>query len=253
MKLSLLPLLALTVGMLANGCASESDDEGDGLVASEASDDPYASGGNSEMGALCKSLPGLIVDVSGRDAAYPFFRWNSSVDHALDVVVAALDTNHDGVVTNLDKDVDLNVIGFSWGGFNARDLSRSMASDRRFSPSRRDVARLITLDPYRTDVGFERDSIMVPANVSIFYEFRHTIAPEKDCSRIVEGLIGPFTGRDPRCTGDSVCHDFDYSLTPTGANVDHCAVPSRATRSVRQIVGGLRPTNLPPERIVERY
>jgi hypothetical protein len=211
MKLSLLPLLALTVGMLANGCASESDDEGDGLVASEASelnvraqvsvcfsgrslgDDPYASGGNSEMGALCKSLPGLIVDVSGRDAAYPFFRWNSSVDHALDVVVAALDTNHDGVVTNLDKDVDLNVIGFSWGGFNARDLSRSMASDRRFSPSRRDVARLITLDPYRTDVGFERDSIMVPANVSIFYEFRHTIAPEKDCSRIVEGLIGPFT------------------------------------------------------------
>ena len=216
--------------------------------------DPYASGGNSQLGDLCKSLPNLVRDTGGRDADYPFFRWNSDVDHALDVVVAFLDTNHDVVVTNLDTPYDLDVIGFSWGGFNARELVAKIGTDRRFSPSRHAVARFIALDPFRTTkLVIPETSLDVPANVQSFWEFRHTIAPADDCSRIAWGLVGPFTGRDPRCTGTTACRDFDYSQRASTLGVDHCDVPGRSTAAVRRIVSGRTPADLPPERTVARY
>jgi len=216
-------------------------------------DDPYASGGNSEFGALCKAMPGLVHDAAGHDAAYPFFRWNSNVDHALDVLVVALDTNHDGVVTNMDTPVDLNVVGYSWGGFNARDLIAKIATDHRFSPSRHGVARFIALDPYRTDdLVFAKVEMDVPANVGTLWEFRHTVAPKDDCSRIAWGLVGPFTGRTPECTGSTVCHDFDFSLQAATVNVDHCGVPAHATRPVLEIVRNQPLTGTPPERRVNR-
>lgn len=262
------PLLSgLAMLSLGAGCAVQGDEtastEEDATTRPQMSicfsgrslgDDPYASGGNAEFGALCKALPGLVHDAAGHDAAYPFFRWNSNVDHALDVLVAALDTNHDGFVTNMDTAVDLNVVGYSWGGFNARDLVAKIATDRRFSPSRHGVARFIALDPYRTDdLIFRKAEMDVPANVGTLYEFRHTVAPKEDCSRIAWGLIGPFTGRNPECTGSTVCHDYDYSLMPATVNVDHCGIPSHATRPVLQLVRGQAMTNLPPERHVSRY
>ncbi len=217
-------------------------------------DNPYDSGGNSEFGVLCKALPGLVHDAGGHDAAYPFFRWNSNVDRALDVLVSALDTNHDGFVTNMDTAIDLNVVGYSWGGFNARDLIAKVGTDRRFSPSRHGVARFFALDPYRTDeLIFGKAEIEIPANVGTLHEFRHTVAPTNDCSRIAWGLVGPFTGRTPECTGTTVCHDYDYSLVPATVNVDHCGIPTHATRPVLQIVRGLAPTTLPRERPVARY
>ena len=252
---------------LATGCAMQSeqtaDAEEDATVRPQVSicwsgrslgDNPYDSGGNSQLGTLCKAMPGLVHDAGGRDGAYPFFRWDSKVDHALDVLVATLDTNHDGVVTNMDTAIDLNVVGYSWGGFNARELVAKIATDHRFSPSRHGVARFFALDPYRTDdLGIGRTELEVPANVGTFYEFRHTAAPADDCSFIAWGLIGPFTGRDPECTGATVCHDYDYSLVPSTAGVDHCGIPSHATRPVLQVVRHLAVTNLPPERRVARY
>jgi hypothetical protein len=264
---SLLPaalsLLALALG---TGCAMSSEETGDTeedistrpqmsicFSGRSLGSNPYDSGGNSELGALCKKLPGLVQDVGGHDAAYPFFRWDSNVDHALDVLVHALDTNHDGVVTNMDTAYDLNVVGYSWGGFNARDLIKKIETDRRFSPSRHGVARFFAVDPYRTDVIFARAEMEVPGNVGTLYEFRHTVAPEVDCSRIAWGLIGPFTGRTPECTGTTVCHDYDYSLQNATKKADHCGIPSLATHPILQIMANQTPTGLPPEHKVARY
>jgi hypothetical protein len=250
------------------GCAAQNNDDGSDETAQDATartqvtvcfsgrslgDDPYASGGNFELGALCRAAPHLIHESRGTDAAYPFFRWNTSVDEAVNVVVQALDTNHDGVVTNIDADVDLDVIGYSWGGFNARDLIAKIESDRRFSPLRKHVARFIALDPYRTDeLVIAKSGIQVPANVGQYYEFRHTVAPKDDCSTIADGLIGPFTGRTPLCTGSTECHDYDYSRDPKTAWVDHCAVPKAATQDVLAIFAGRALPNPPPERPVSR-
>ena len=265
MKLGLMFSAVLSVTALASGCAMQdkSDDTSEDATTRpqmsicfsgrSLGSDPYASGGNSELGALCNALPSLVKDTKGPDAAYPFFRWNSDVSHALDVLVAALDTNHDGVVTNLDTEYDLNVVGYSWGGFNARDLIGMIQTDRRFSPSRHGVARFFALDPYRTDdLVFAKKEMDVPGNVGTLYEFRHTVAPADDCSRIAWGLIGPFTGRTPFCTGSTVCYDYDYSLVAATANVDHCGIPAHATHPVLQIVAGQTPTNLPPQHPVAR-
>jgi hypothetical protein len=176
------------------------------------------------------------------------------VDHALDLLVATLDTDHDGGVTSADDEIAVNVVGFSWGGFNARDLIEKVETDRRFSPTRRRIERFFALDPYRTDaLVFAKNNIKIPANVVALWEFRHTVAPEQDCSRMAAGLIGPFTGRAPFCTGDTVCHDFDYSLAPATMSVDHCDIPAQAAANVLRILSGEELVDAPPERAVARH
>jgi len=216
---------------------------------------PYDTGGTPEIAAICTRLPGLIRDDwNQRDSAYPFFQWDSSLSHVMDVVVSELDTNHDGRVTGADERVELNVVGYSWGGFNARDLIVRIAGDDRFSADRKTVARYIALDPYRTDVVVvPKSGLTVPPTVQAFFELRHTVAPPDDCSRVIPGLLGPFTGRDPRCTGTTQCRDFDYSAAAATKGIDHCEVPAVARPAVLAIVAGKAPTGLPPERPVARY
>jgi hypothetical protein len=263
----------LTAATSSMGCAAPSDsDEGDAPAADAAEitgvkqrsicfsgrtlgSNPYDTGGTPQIAAICTRLPGLIRDDwNERDSAYPFFQWDSSLSHVLDVVVSELDTNHDGRVTGADERVELNVVGYSWGGFNARDIIVRIAGDARFSNDRKTVTRYVALDPYRTDVGvIPKGWLTVPANVQSFYEIRHTVAPADDCSRVIPGVIGPFTGRDPRCTGNTQCRDFDYSAAAATKGIDHCEVPSVARAAVLAIVGGKPPTGLPPERAVPRY
>jgi pimeloyl-ACP methyl ester carboxylesterase len=218
--------------------------------------DPYASGGTRQLDTLCTALPGLVRDPAGSpDARYPFFRWNTSLAHVLDVIVGQLDTNHDGKVTTDDAPADLTLIGHSWGGFNAQEIATAILTDRRFAPERRTVHRLVALDAYRTDgLTTARPDMRVPANVTFFEAFRHTRAPSDDCSIIVPGWIGPFTGRDPLCTGTSTCKDYDFSLDSATADVDHCEVVARSAPFVTELVHK-RPiaTALPPERPVRRY
>jgi pimeloyl-ACP methyl ester carboxylesterase len=200
-------------------------------------------------------MPGLVRDLpNGPDTRYPFFQWDTSVAHAVDALVAALDTNDDGIVNNMDAPADLWLIGYSWGGFNARDVASAISIDRRFSPSRRSVARFIALDAYRTDwLVVARDGLRVPSNVRAFDSFRHTVAPENECSVIFWGLVGPFTGRNPKCTGSTVCRDYDFSKAFATATVDHCDVPEKATPFVLDLVAGRTPTRLPPSLPVARY
>jgi hypothetical protein len=253
--------------LLLAGCAASSEDEEEAGAAltpvrpmtvcfgGRTIGDPYSIGGIQELDDLCKKLPGLVRDEPlGRDAKYAFFQWDTDVAHVLDRLVATLDTNGDGFVTNVDAPVDLTFVGYSWGGFNACELGEKIAGDRRFSASRKGIARVFTLDAFRTDVlVFPRAELRVPSNVHTFYSFRHSVAPADECSSFVFGLVGPFTGRVPRCTGSTVCHDYDFSLNAATAGVDHCDVPGAADDSLLAIVNGRTPAGVPPEVAVGRY
>jgi hypothetical protein len=265
---------ACLVATGALGCAAATDTDGDGATPAIDSaevngikqrsicfsgrtlgSNPYDTGGTPEIAAICTRLPGLVRDDwNQRDSAYPFFQWDSDLSHVMDVLVTELDTNHDGRVTAADERVELNVVGYSWGGFNARDLIVRIASDARFSVDRKTIARYVALDPYRTDVLIvAKSGLTVPSTVQSFYELRHSVAPPDDCSRVIPGLLGPFTGRDPRCTGTTKCRDFDYSLAAATKSIDHCELPAVARAAVLNIVAGRTPTGLPPERPVPRY
>jgi len=217
--------------------------------------DVMTSGGIPEIDRLCKVMPNLIRDVpGGRDAQYNFFAWDSNLAHEMDVVVGALDTNHDGQVTGADAPVTLTVVGYSWGGFNAVDFINAIASDHRFGPDRKTIAKFFALDAFRTDfLVLPRAEMDVPRNVQKYYSFRHSVAPADDCSIILGGLLGPFTGRVPYCTGSTECHDFDFSAYAAGKNVDHCAVPDAAHPFVVALDNDQIPTGLPPELKVSRY
>lgn len=217
--------------------------------------DPMSGGGIPEIDRLCKVMPNLVRDVpTGRDAKYNFFQWNSVLAHELDVLVGVLDTNKDGKVTGADAPVSLTVVGYSWGGFNAVDFINGIANDKRFSADRKSVAKFFALDAYRTDwLVLPRGEMPVPANVQQFYAFRHSVAPADDCSRIVDGWVGPFTGRVPACTGKTECHDFDFSVSPKGKDVDHCSIPDDAKPFVLALNANQIPSGLPPEQWVTRY
>lgn len=217
--------------------------------------DPMSGGGIPEIDRLCKAMPNVVRDVpGGRDAAYPFFQWNSVLAHELDVVVDVLDTNNDGKVTGADAPAALTVVGYSWGGFNAIDFVNGIAKDARFAPERKSIAKLFALDAFRTDwLVMPRFDMKVPANVEKFYAFRHSVAPADDCSNIVDGWVGPFTGRVPYCTGKTECHDFDFSKSPKGKDVDHCSIPDDARPFVLALNANRIPDGLPPEQWVARY
>jgi hypothetical protein len=217
--------------------------------------DPRSNGGIPEIESLCNRLPGLVRDVpGGTDGDFPFFQWDTGIPYVLNRLVDVLDTNKDGNVTNIDAPAELNVVGFSWGGFNAKELVAAIAADGRFSPSRKIVTRYFALDAYRTDyLVFSRTSLSVPGNVKSFWSFRHSKEPDDECSRIMFGMIGPFMGRVPRCTGTTTCKDYDYSAAAATAWVDHCAVPKVADDAVLDLIAGRTPRGLPPERAVTRY
>ena len=267
--LKAVPTLLGVVGaiFLLGGCASDADegslsDEINGgptprtvCFAGRTFGDVMTSGGIAEIGRLCKAMPNVIRDVpGGRDAPYDFFQWDSNLAHEMDAIVTALDTNHDGQVTSADAAVTLTVVGYSWGGYNAVDFINAVASDRRFGADRKQVAKFFALDAFRTDyLIVPRARMDVPANVQKFYSFRHTVAPADDCSIILGGLLGPFTGRVPYCTGSTECHDYDFSRADATKNVDHCAVPDAAHDDVVEINSGAPPTALPPESKVAHY
>ena len=216
---------------------------------------PRETGGISELETLCDRLPGLIRDVpGGPDASFGFFQWTTPISHVLDVLVKTLDTNRDGIVTNTDAPVNLLLVGYSWGGFNARDAADAIDGDQRFSPLRKVVHRLISLDAYKTDYAiFPRADLRVPKNVRFFESFRHSIAPADECSLLFYGLVGPFTGRVPYCTGTTVCKDYDFSKAAATAGVDHCDVPSASEDLVVSLALGTPLGATPPAIPVKRY
>jgi hypothetical protein len=222
-------------------------------------------GGNPWLEQFCATLgTDLIKDCSG-SPCYSTFGFETVGNPSRTSLVGALDTNNDGRVTSADKFYDLVLIGYSWGGTNVRDMAEWMQTAAAFDPSRRQVAMMVTLDPYRPGAAMD-----VPANVSRFIEFRHSVAPASDCSYIeVAGVVvsGPYLGIVPRCKSTSQCTDYDYTrggntfypgaYTPgrgyTGVKVDHCGLVNAAASALPALLAGRAYSPLPPTVPVATY
>ncbi len=160
-------------------------------------------------------------------------------------VFEALDTTHDGKLDDQDEVVELDVIGYSWGGVNAVDLAARMAKDERVATPWR-VKRLILLDAFQPGA-----SLSIPANVDKTFSFRHSVAPANDCSN--NALLGPYLGIAPSCAASQACFDFDFSLgqeqhfgRQLATSVGHCDVPRAAMDAVKQLLRDEVPTKVPP-------
>lgn len=223
------------------------------------------SGGNPWFEQLCAKLGSGLVQACSGNTCFSSFAFETTGNPSRDALVTALDTNKDGRVTAADTAVDLVLLGYSWGGTNVRDLAAWMTSEARFDGDRRGVASMLVIDPYRPLATMD-----VPANVARFVEFRHSVAPENDCSRIQIGgvtISGPYLGLVPRCKATSDCTDYDYTLggktfypsasSPglgwTGAKVDHCAVVDVAAAAIPTLLAGTAFSPLPPKVPVAAY
>lgn len=223
------------------------------------------SGGNPDFETLCSRLgTGLIQDCAG-GTCYSTFAFETSGNPSRDALVKALDTNKDGRVTAADDAASLVLVGYSWGGTNVRDLALWMTTEPRFDDARRAIELVIALDPYRP--GGTMD---IPGNVAQFVEYRHSVAPANDCSRITFGGVpvsGPYLGIVPRCKAGTACTDYDYTLggatfypgafTPgrgyTGTNVDHCGLVNVAASAIPPLLAGTTFAPLPPKVPVATY
>ncbi len=223
------------------------------------------SGGNPDFETLCARLgPGLIQDCASGNC-YSTFAFETTGNPSRDALVRALDSNKDGRVTAADDPARLVLVGYSWGGTNVRDLALWMTSEPRIDDARRRVEFLLALDPYRP--GGTMD---IPGNVDQFVEYRHSVAPANDCSRITLGGIpvsGPYLGIVPRCKAGTACTDYDYTLggatffpgafTPgrgyIGSNVDHCGLVNVAASAIPPLLASSPFSPLPPKVAVATY
>ena len=150
-------------------------------------------------------------------------------------LVDALDRNQDGRVDEDDPSCEVNLLGFSWGGVNALSVAKHLANDDQIAETRKRITRVVLLDAFQP---LSQGRMDVPQNVAQVRSFRHSIAPEDDCSHGV--IWGPYRGFGPLCESDQDCVDFDYSEFPDsifiaqsgppfyGNEVGHCDVPNVA-------------------------
>jgi hypothetical protein len=207
--------------------------------------DPLATTGNPELAAMCEQMPGLI-----RAEHYPFFTFTQRPEGTvLSAVLRALDTNHDGRLNDADEQVELNVVGYSWGGFNAYSFIKAWNESPRVPANRKAVARYFAIDAFRPDaLMVDTVRLHVPANVQSFWSFRHSVAPATDCS--VGSAMGPYTGRTPLCQRSTVCTDYDYSLAPETTGLGHCDIPAAADEAILALTYGTELPAMPPTRPV---
>lgn len=191
------------------------------------------SGSNDYFSDICDELlaldAGVVKSCSGSTCYSSFATFPSdTADAVLEPVIAALDENHDGRVTAADGPTTLNVIGFSWGGVNAADLSSRVRADSRVAPAAF-THRLIVMEAYQLGVS----GVPVPQGVDGAWSFRRSVVPSTDCSS--GAFLGPYVGVPIRCASSQRCFDYDFSLAPNtffngfyGRDVGHCAVPRAA-------------------------
>lgn len=184
-------------------------------------------GGNPAFARVCEPLEGLVrrCDPDGR--CHPTFQITEK-GAASEALFEALDRDGDGRVGANDAACEVNVVGYSWGGVNAVEITRAFLSDARVDPSRRSVSHLVAIDAYRPMA-----KLNVPEGVDVFTSIRHSASPRGDCSE--RSPLGPYTGIVPRCRAKQ-CSDVDLSATPDasfesldrgrlrGARIGHCSI-----------------------------
>jgi pimeloyl-ACP methyl ester carboxylesterase len=204
-------------------------------------------GGHRTFESFCEStfVAGRIDDCRNGPCHSTFSTFPiPNADSVWKAVFDTLDTTRDGKLNAEDERVELDVIGYSWGGVNAVDLAARMAADERVAPPWR-VTRLILLDAFQPGA-----SLSIPDNVDRTFSFRHSVAPPNDCSS--GALLGPYLGIAPTCAPSQACFDFDFSQSPEqrfgaqrGKSVGHCDVPRAALAAIKQLLRDEEPTAAP--------
>ena len=192
-------------------------------------------GANPTVDALCQQA-GAIQDCSDGHCQNLFSAFSPA--KAAAALFDAADTNGDGRVGRGDDQCRITVVGYSWGGVNAVRVVKRFVRNRRVSRDRRFVDQLVLIDPFKPRL---RGRLTIPRQVRRFWSYRHSAAPQADCSS--RAPLGPYRGKVPRCSADTRCRDYDFSSEPTrmfgwqrGADVGHCSIVDAAYDAVLQNV-----------------
>lgn len=216
------------------------------------------SGSNDGFTRLCDALQPIATVVpecvGGQCwSSFATFTATEPVRKISDATFQALDVTRDGAVDAADGATTLTLVGFSWGGVTASDLSRALSNDQRIDHAFLTL-RLVVIDAFQPSLPDVKAARAVDEAVG----FRHSIAPSSDCSSFAP--LGPYLGLRLRCGSEQRCFDFDFSAAPDvtfsgqrGRDVGHCDVPEVAARYVTSLVTtGQLATPLPPSVAVLR-
>lgn len=145
-------------------------------------------------------------------------------DGAYDALFAALDTNHNGIVSTKDEPAQVYLVGFSWGGINVTDIAERLRKDDRVTSARRGVAGLVLLDAFQPQISRAR----IPSNVGRAWVYRQTDTTAGDCS-INASLGFGFNGHRALAKSDeTICSEYDVDEL---AAVGHCDMPVFARKA----------------------
>jgi hypothetical protein len=186
---------------------------------------------NGDLAELCRRAPGIVLRCEGVHCARVW-----AVDHwkeGLDALVDSLDRNGDGKVDGKDPACPISLAGWSTGAAIVADaLPKALAE--RVDAKHAKVHNLLAITPYATGVQPQR--LDIAATVDKAFIYRHSVAPQSDCSRAFEG--GPWLSAAPTCAEGTTCYDYDYSKdegdlaylsrrgSRSGAEIHHCNIVS---------------------------
>lgn len=183
----------------------------------------------SKVDTYCDALAETTIpqcDGNECEGSWSYTRQNQ----AYAALIAALDTNDDGVVDTADTPQRLALLGHSWGGTHAIDAAKKLRDDDRVAPSRKYVHLAVLFDPFRPFYN-----LTPSANTKRTWVLRQSDPDDDGCPASTGGLR--YEGLRPRCVAGQECRDFDYSLSldthfPTqaggsyrGGQIGHCRVP----------------------------
>lgn len=216
------------------------------------------SGSNDGFTQLCDALQPVATVVpecvDGRCwSSFATFTASDPVRKLSDAAFQALDVTADGAIDSADGATTLTLVGFSWGGVTAADVSRVLSNDKRIDHTFLTL-RLVVLDAFQPSLI----DVKAARAVDEAFSFRHSVAPRSDCSSFAP--LGPYLGLPLRCGPDQRCFDFDFSAAPSdrfdgrlGRDVGHCDVPDVALLYVKSLVTtGKLVAPLPPSVAVLR-
>lgn len=199
------------------------------------------SGSNDGFSQLCDALRSVATVVpecvDGTCwSSFATFTSAEPIRKLTDATLPVLDVTADGAVDSADGATTLTLVGFSWGGVTAADLSRALSNDKRIDHTFLTL-RLIALDAFQPSLP----DVKAARAVDEAFSFRHSVAPSGDCSTWAP--LGPYLGLRLRCAPEQRCFDFDFSAAPDvsfsgrrGGDVGHCDVPDVAARYVTSLV-----------------
>ena len=193
---------------------------------------PLDSEPNRDLAELCRRSPGVVMRCDGKlcESVWAVDRWQAG----LDALVGTLDANADGRLDGKGGACPVSLAGWSTGAVVAAETLPKALRER----IEVEIHNVVAIAPYA--VGRDPQTLEIPAGVKQAFIYRHTVAPEDDCSRAYEN--GPWLSGAPLCAEGTTCYDYDYSdpkgdlayLSRRGARswaeINHCNIVSVVAR-----------------------